>query len=76
MFVSKNEFVLRQLLKVYTEIKDYRRMCESVIAIDPTCKDEVIKVAEDRGLVYVEGFGFLESEEYADLIQSPSSMGN
>ncbi len=68
MFVSKNAFALRQLLKFYTDIKDYRRMCESIIALDPSFKDEVIKVAEDRGLVYVEGFGFLEAEEYQSLI--------
>ena len=68
MYVSKDEFYLRQMLSVYTELKDYRKMCETLIELIPDCKDEIIKVAEDRGLVYVQRIGFLEPDEYKNIV--------
>lgn len=73
MYMSSKEFDFRRMLRFYKSDSDYRKVCETFIAWFPEDKDLIIKLASERGFVYVERFGFFEPDEYKELMASPVS---
>lgn len=73
MYMSSKEFEIRRMLRWYSSISDFRKACETFLEWFRDDREIILKIASERGLVYVDHFGFLEPDEYQDMISCPVS---